>query len=142
MGRLTRSRVLSPSKGQLEYYIQCHIAAYLRDVYPDIVFRSDLGGIKLTMGQAVKVKRVQGDRAFPDMFICAARNDRHGLFGEIKVDADEVYTKKGELRQDKHIREQFEMLLRLRQAGYEADFWLGLDDAKAKIDRYLAGRRE
>lgn len=124
---------------QLEYYIQCHIADYLRDVYPDVVFRSDLGGIKLTMGQAVKVKRLQAGRAFPDMFVAAARNGCHGLFGEIKVNADEVYTKRGELRQDEHTREQAEMLDRLRRQGYEADFWLGLDDAKMKIDRYLSG---
>lgn len=122
---------------QLEYYIQCRIADYLRDVYPDVVFRSDLGGVKLTMGQAVKVKRLQAGRAFPDMFVAASRHGRHGLFGEIKVDADEVYTKKGELRQDAHTQKQAEMLARLRGQGYEADFWLGLDDAKAKIDRYL-----
>ena len=125
------------TRSQVEYQIQAQVAEYMRWKYPDVLFRSDLGGIKLTMGQAVKVKRLQAGRAFPDMFIVQPRGGYYGLFGEIKISPDEVYTKKGELRQDVHIQEQWQMILRLRQLGYKADFWCGFDEAKRIIDTYL-----
>lgn len=126
-----------PTRSQLEYQLQVNIAEYLRRQYPGVLFRSDLGGIKLTMGQAVKVKRLQAGRAFPDMFIAMPRNGCAGLFGEIKISHDEIYTKTGDLRQDEHTQEQYKTLCRLRQAGYAADFWCGFDEAKERIDEYL-----
>lgn len=128
---------MKQTRSQKEYAIQCNIADYLRYQYPFAVFRSDLSGIRLTMGQAVKAKRLQSSRAFPDMFILIARKGYHGMLGEIKVDRDEVYTKKHLLRQDEHIREQAEMIERLCKNGFFADFWLGFDDAKEKIDWYF-----
>lgn len=127
----------NPTRSQLEYKIQVQIAEYLKWQYPGVLFRSDLGGIKLTMGQAVKVKRLQAGRAFPDMFIAEPRNGCAGLFGEIKISRDEIYTKAGDLRQDEHTQEQHQMICRLRQVGYKADFWCGFDEAKRIIDTYL-----
>lgn len=129
--------VKTQTNSQLEYQYQVAIAEYLLWQYPGVLFRSDLGGIKLTMGQAVKVKRLQHGRAWLDMFIAEPRRGYHGLFGEIKISADEVYTKKGELRQDRHIMEQHQMICRLRELGYKADFWCGFDAAKEIIDWYL-----
>lgn len=122
-----------------ELHIQEMIAEYLTLQHPGVIFRSDLGGIRLNMGQAMEVKRLQGGRrAFPDMAILTARHGYHGLFGEIKTTADEVYTKAGRLRQDTHTQEQWRVLQRLCEEGYLADFWLGFDHAKAIIDDYLA----
>lgn len=124
-----------------ELYIQTILAQRIATHYPDVIFRSDLGGIKLTMGQAVQAKRLQGGgKAYPDMFIAEPRNGYYGCYGEVKKDAGEVYTKKGEMRQDAHIREQAEMLERLRAKGYKADFWLGLDHAWGMIQAYLEAR--
>lgn len=115
------------------------IAQYLTLQYPGVIFRSDLGGIRLNMGQAMEVKRLQGGkRAFPDMTILAARHGCHGLIGEIKVSTDEVYTKAGKLRQDTHTQEQWRMLQRLCAEGYKAGFWCGFEEAKKAIDSYLA----
>jgi len=127
------------SKAELD--IQMMIAEYLTLRYPGVIFRSDLGGIRLNMGQAMQVKRLQGSngRGFPDFMVCAARHGYHGLFGEIKTSADEVYKKAGGIRQDTHTQEQYRVLCRLCDAGYLAGFWFGFDEARRIIDVYLGG---
>lgn len=54
-----------------ELELQAQVADYIRLQYPDVIFHSDFGsGIKLTMGQAIKQKRLNGGRrAWPDMFL-------------------------------------------------------------------------
>lgn len=127
-----------------ELTIQTQVADYLRLRYPSVIFHSDFGsGIKLTPGQAIKQKRLQGGhRAWPDMFIAEPRNGKHGLFIELKRDGVKIYTKKGPLVADNHIREQFDMLADLRQRGYEAQFACGFDAAVELIDSYLGGPAE
>lgn len=140
--------------------LQVQIADYLRLQYPSVMFHSDYGsGIKLTMGQAIKQKRQNGGRrAWPDMLIaevgqfkedCKYKNEdgvikdasfvyeKHGLFLEIKRPGTRIYTKKGTLVADKHIREQFDVLEQLRKRGYMAEFACGFDEAKKIIDEYL-----
>lgn len=121
-----------------ELIIQMQIAEYLRRQYPAVLFRSDLGGIRLTIGQAVQVKKLQAGRAWPDMVICEPRNGLFGYFGEIKVSESEVYTQDWKIQKDEHIQEQWQMIQELRRRGYEADWWFGFDDAKEKIDMYLS----
>ena len=52
-----------------ELELQAQVADYIRLQYPTVIFHSDFGsGIKLTMGQAIKQKRLNGGRrAWPDM---------------------------------------------------------------------------
>lgn len=123
-----------------ELHIQEMLAEYLTLQYPGVIFRSDLGGIRLNMGQAMEAKRLQGGkgRGFPDMFIASPRHGYHGLFGEIKTSVDQIYTKAGKMRQDTHTQEQYRVILRLCQEGYKAGFWLGYDHAREVIDDYLA----
>ena len=54
-----------------ELELQAQVADYIRLQYPGAIFHSDFGsGIKLTMGQAIKQKRLNGGRrAWPDMFL-------------------------------------------------------------------------
>ena len=129
--------------------LQVQVADYLRLQYPDVIFHSDYGsGIKLTMGQAIKQKRQNGGRrAWPDMFIAEPREiadphadlfrPKHGLFIELKKAGTKIYTKKGTLVSNKHIREQFDLLEQLRRKGYVAMFACGFDEAKEIIDNYL-----
>lgn len=130
------------SKAELD--IQMMIAEYLTIRYPGVIFRSDLGGIRLNMGQAMEAKRLQGGkgRGFPDMAILSARHGYHGLFGEIKTSVDQIYTKAGRMRQDAHTKEQYRVILRLCQEGYKAGFWLGFEHAKEVIDQYLLGETQ
>ena len=127
-----------------ELELQAQVADYLRLQYPNVLFHSDFGsGIKLTPGQAMRQKRLQGGRrAWPDMFIAELGGDNdgdmyYGLFIELKKAGTRIYRKDGRLVSDSHIREQFDMLEQLRQRGYMAEFACGFDEAKKIIDEYL-----
>lgn len=133
-----------------ELELQAQVADYLRLQYPNVLFHSDFGsGIKLTKGQAIKQKRLQGGRrSWPDMFIAetviskvrqddGSYNAYSGLFVELKREGTRIFKKDGTLVSDTHIREQFDMLEQLRWRGYMAEFACGLDEAKKIIDKYL-----
>ena len=130
-----------------EEVIQQQVADYLRLQYPDVIFHSDFGsGTKLTMGQAVRQKRLNGGRrAWPDMFIAepAPRcidggwdNEYHGLFIELKKDGTRLKKKDGAWASE-HLAEQADLLDRLEFRGYKAVFAVGFDEAKEAIDGYL-----
>lgn len=125
-----------------ESQIQEMVADYLRLHLPDLLFHSDFGsGVKLTMGQAVRQKRLNGGRrAWPDLFIAqpigAGCNAKHGLFIELKKDGTRLKKKNGEWASD-HIAEQAKVLSELRAYGYEAQFAVGYDEAVAIIENYL-----
>lgn len=150
-----------------ELELQAMVADYLRLQYPEVLFHSDFGsGIKLTPGQAVKQKRLQGGRrAWPDMFIAepmARKIDlskdspfdktakllmRAGLMIELKKAGEKLHpgpraknrfrSIDGEEYKTEHLMEQADVLYKLRQAGYAAEFACGLDEAKKIIDEYL-----
>jgi hypothetical protein len=138
-----------------ELELQAQVADYIRLQYPDVIFHSDFGsGIKLTMGQAIKQKRLNGGRrSWPDMFL-AEQSVRHedvsdhaigewnyaGLFIELKREGTRIFKKDGTLVADEHIREQFDTLADLRQHGYAAEFAIGFEGAKKLIDDYMEGR--
>lgn len=115
------------------------IAHYLKLQYPGVIFRSDFAaGIKMTMGQAIKHKSLQHGKSYPDLFIAAPRGKYHGAFLELKRADVAVYLRDGSLSKNAHIQEQATMLDELRRLGYYADFAIGFDDAKAKLDIYLS----
>ena len=135
-----------------ELELQAQVADYIRLQYPSVIFHSDFGsGIKLTMGQAIKQKRLNGGRrSWPDMFIAETiiskivHNDGSydaysGLFVELKREGTRIFKKDGKLVADEHIREQFDMLHDLRARGYAAEFACGFDEAKKLIDDYMRG---
>lgn len=135
-----------------ELELQAQVADYIRLKYPSVIFHSDFGsGIKLTMGQATRQKRLNGGRrSWPDMFIAettiskirhsdGSYNAYSGLFVELKREGTRIFKKDGKLVADEHIREQFDMLEQLRQRGYMAEFACGFDEAKKIIDKYLGG---
>ena len=132
-----------------EIDLQQQVADYIRLRYPSVIFHSDFGsGIKLTMGQAIKQKRLNGGRrSWPDMFLAEpdiGKTDGFkkiwfGLFIELKREGTRIFKKDGKLVADEHIREQFDMLHDLRQRGYAAEFACGFDDARKLIDDYMKG---
>lgn len=113
------------------------VAEYISYQYPNVIFNSDMSGIKLTAGQAKKAAKLRSSRAFPDVTIYEPRNGFCGLFIELKADGVTVFKKDGSLVADKHIREQYQMILKLRAKGYKADFAIGFDEAKTLTDSYL-----
>lgn len=129
---------------ETEYSLQLVICNYLKLQYPDVLFRSDLGGIRLTLGLARKAKAIQHSKGFPDLFICEPRefiNTQevykvyYGMFLEIKV--DDVFRKNGNYVSS-HVKEQDEVLAFLRSKGYFACFGIGFDKSKELIDKYLS----
>lgn len=138
---------------QTEHDIYLQIADYMRYTHPDVIYRFDLAAdLKLTMGQATKHKRLQHFRGYPDFFIAQstpAKMDNSykqskytppyaGLFIEIKKPGTKIYKKDGTLVADAHIREQYDMLVQLSNAGYQAHFGIGFEECKKIIDDYLA----
>ena len=121
-----------------ESQIQEALADCLRLKYPDVLFHSDFGsGVKLTMGQAVRQKRLNGGRrAWPDLFIACPTKGLPGLLIELKKDGTRLKKKNGDWASD-HIAEQAKVLYELRIAGYEAQFAVGYDEAVAIIENYL-----
>ena len=130
-----------------EIEIQALLADYIRHCYPDVLFHSDFGsGIKLSMGQAIRQKRLNGGRrSWPDLMIAEPRTieingDKYhmaGLFLELKKDGVRIFKKDGKLVSNAHIREQFDMLEELRVRGYMAEFACGLAEATRLVQLYL-----
>ena len=126
-----------------EESVQETLCQYMKLKWPRVWFRCDLAGLCLPIGQAVKVKKCTCDNGYPDFFIpCRPWNSHYsGLFIEIKKSHDEVYTKKGVIRDTKHIREQLRCLEYLEMQGFKAVFGLGLDHCMKIVDDYLGERK-
>ena len=121
-----------------EHDLYAMLADYLRYNYKNIIWRFDLAAdLKLTIGQARKHKRLQQHRGYPDLFIAEPRGKYHGAYIELKKAGTKIFTEKGTLVSNEHIREQFDMLEQLRRKGYIAEFACGFDEAKEIIDNYL-----
>ena len=89
-----------------EYHICKQIAEYLRHQYPKVVFHFDYAGMKHTKAEAGRMKAIQGDRGFPDLFIAepmmfAGGKGYSGLFIEVK--AETPFKKDGSLFKQKQI---------------------------------------
>lgn len=116
------------------------LARYMKLKHPNVLFHFDFGsGTKLTMGQAVKQKRLNG-RAWPDLFI-AARNQSglgnyNGLFLELKREGERLWKRDGAPASE-HIGEQSATLEALTNEGYMAEFAVGYDNAVSLIESYL-----
>lgn len=129
---------MSRLKPLAEEYLHIQICDYLRYRYPDVIFRTDFSsGIKLTIGQATKHKRLQSGRAYPDLFIAEPMYDKHGLFIELKREGTRVYLKDGSLSTQRHLQEQGRVLNELRKRGYAAEFGVGYKQTTEIIDKYF-----
>ena len=133
-----------------EEILHLKVCDYLRKNYPDVLFRTDFSsGMKMTPGQAAKHKKFQKSRAWPDLFIAEsgvvefkedgliAHLRKNGMFLELKADGVKLYKKNGEMVANKHYREQAEMLKKLRNGNYYAEFAIGYKDAIEQIHEYL-----
>lgn len=122
-----------------EATLQEQVCTYLKLQYPYVVFMSDMAaGMKLTMGQAIKRKKINSDRGLPDLVILHPVGEQHGLCLELKRAGTVIYKRDGSLRKDEHLEEQQEVLHRLDRLGYAAQFAVGFDQAKLHIDTYFA----
>jgi hypothetical protein len=121
-----------------EQDLQLQICQYLRLQYPRAIFFSEPSGLRVSIGQAVILKKMRSFGKLPDMFIAFPNGKYHGFFIELKVEGTTIWKKDGELVADKHIQEQFKTLKTLYELGYAATFCCGFDQCKKKIDGYFA----
>ena len=113
------------------------VCDYLKHGTEDIIFNTDLSGIRLLPKVARDVKELRSSNAFPDIVIYEPRGDYSGLFIELKREGTRIYKKDGQLVADPHIREQAAMLEKLRERGYAAEFAIGYNEAIQIIKEYL-----
>jgi len=120
---------------KIEENLHIAICSYLRLQHPDVIFTSESSGVRLTMGQAVKAKKMRSGSKLPDLWILEPRKDFAGLFIEIKKESP--YNKSGGWKTP-HIAEQAAMMRRLKDKGYMPLFIWTFEKAKLEIDSYLA----
>lgn len=122
-----------------EAYIQALLCNYLRTNYPDVVFTSDLSGVRLPVGLAKQVKPLKSSRGIPDLIVLYPAGKYHGLALELKAEDAKVFNKQGKLYADAHHAEQFEVIHKLRTVGYAAFFVLGYHAARSCVEDYMRG---
>jgi len=120
-----------------EFSEQKILCQYISLQYPNVIFVSDMSGIKLPIGLATKIKDLKCGRGVPDLFIYEPKKGYFGLAIELKATGVLIEKQDGEFLKDTHVEEQAEMLLRLNEKGYLAMFCIGFDYAKLVIDKYL-----
>jgi len=118
-----------------EEKIHKQICDYLKLQYPKVLFNTDMSGLKLPIGQAVKAAKLRSGKGFPDLHIYKPNRHYHGLFLEVKRETP--YKKDGKLKADERAKNQERVMGELRMQGYYADFVWTFDMAKSLIDNYM-----
>jgi len=119
-----------------EKSLHSQVCEYLRLKYPNVIFNTDLSGIRLTMGQAVQAKKLRSSNGFPDLVIYQKSGHWSALLIELKKDGTRIMKKSGAFVNE-HIKEQAVMHRKLNSKGYLAQFVIGFEQAKELIDWYL-----
>lgn len=127
-----RTKSLMPSEKE----IHVNICEYLRLQYPELLFTSDAGGLRVSMGVIMEVKRKSCNYKIPDLLIFQRNSQYNGCFIEIKRSKDDLYLKSGKLKND-HVKAQEQCLFMLREQGYYAEFGVGYNDTIQQIETYL-----
>lgn len=125
---------MSKKPKQSEASIHLQVCQYLRTQYPNVIFTSESSGIRLTMGQAVKAKKLRSGNKLPDLWILEQRGGYGGLFLELKKEP--IYKRDGTYKTP-HIAEQAQVITQLQYKGYSATFAIGFEEAKKEIDMYM-----
>ena len=122
---------------------QVKFISFLRRNHPDIIYHANPEGVRLTIGQAVKLSK-QGviNRSTPDIFIFKVNQQYHGLIIELKKKDWKLYKDNGEMYKDVHVTEQKKFLERFAECGYFATFANGFEVAKEIFLNYLNNDNE
>lgn len=131
LGMHIEKDILPPGKNttltELEEQIQ--LCAWIKKTYPNILFWSDLSGLRLPMPIVVQTKKLRAKNGVPDLFIAS----NPGLFIEMKVTGHKF-------TMNAHEKEQERFLQELRKQGYGAFFACGQEEAKKIIAEHLQNR--
>jgi hypothetical protein len=112
------------------------IANYLNTQYPKVIYHFDSGsGARLSIGMAMRNKRLNKWSGYPDLFIAQPMNGYNGLFVELKTKTP--FKKDGIIKSDLHLIEQDDFISLLKSKGYWAGFGIGFDETIKLIKWYL-----
>ena len=142
-------RMKTPPNLPTENDLQLDLVDHLIEKHPAVIFRSDLGGIRLPPGLIKKVKKLSRGREsqgakipYPDFFIAEPRSGWCGLYIELKRRTREYAVGKNlmllVLKVDEHTTEQASILRKLRAKGYCAEFAGGWANIKHLVEWYLS----
>lgn len=116
------------------------VCDWLRLRHPDVLFRTDFAaGEKLSMTQAIRNKRLQKCKSWPDIFIVEPRGRYSGMFLELKKFGTVLYLRDGTFTKDTHLNAQREVIELLEKKGYRASFAIGFEHVEQLVDNYLKG---
>jgi len=115
------------------------LSQWLKLQHPNLIWRWDFAaGQKMSVGMAMRMKKMQCGVAYPDFFLAKPSSLHHGLYIEIKVDGFDLYQKRDKTKYlNEHIEAQAECLNRLNFYGYYAVWGIGFDNCKRIIETYL-----
>jgi hypothetical protein len=130
----TRSSILDPQKmkkkpTKSESSEQTVLVARVRNFHPDLVFMSIPNGGKRDIRVAAQMKREGVLAGAPDLFLAEPRENKHGLFIEMKKIGGRTSSN------------QDEVIDKLRAKGYEAVVCEGADEAYSKLLVYVYGNQ-
>lgn len=127
-------------KNQPEYSLQVAVCNWLDLQHPNVLYMSDtVASLKLTMGQAMRNKKIQKDGfKTPDLIIFEPRGGYFGLFIELKVKSP--FKQNGELLKSDHLEGQQKTINDLIERGYYATFATGFDEAIEIIKKYMVSK--
>ena len=120
-----------------EYSEHKAVADYIKMQYPNVVFTSDSSGIRLSIGNAMKMLALKSNDKIPDLIILQPNQQYNGLIIEIKAKDKSPYLKNKSLSKSAHIQEQNKTLEILTELKYKAVFGVGFDECKKIIDDYM-----
>jgi len=108
-----------------EFHEQVAVVEYMRKFYSTVLFFATGNGLRLSIGPAVKFKRMGNNRGVPDLVFPEPMRSYYGLFIEMKI-------KGGAIRSDQKL-----WIEALRIKGYCVSVCYGFEEAKKVIDWYL-----
>jgi len=115
------------------------VCKYMKLQHPKVIFISEPSGLRVSMGLAIKLKKMRSDETHLDLYILEPRKGYFGLIIELK--AVDIFQKKApsQLLKNEHVEDQKRMIDKLNSKGYLATFSIGFDATKKIIDDYLNG---
>jgi len=108
---------------------QTLLVARVRNFHPDLVFMSIPNGGKRDIRVAAQMKREGVLAGAPDLFLAEPRENKHGLFIEMKKIGGRTSSN------------QNDIIDKLRAKGYEAVVCEGADEAYSKLLVYVYGNQ-
>lgn len=95
-----------------EYQIQVALVNWIKTEYPDLLFTIAPNGMKLSIGSAVKLKRMGYSKGTPDIMIFEPRVGYHGLFIELKTSKGQVSPEQVQWRTQLNLRKYISYVCR------------------------------